>query len=144
MIRLGVSDLKPTAWDGTVTLTDTAPTAAAIVDIEGWRFAGDTTDHRGSWKLSTHLAPGIPPTPRGHVAENGVIVYVRESSLSYQLQVKTVAGSFSFRGSDVPYGTVLTFLNGAATVRRVPGPLQFSASSVSATCMAQRIISSPK
>ena len=128
VIGLGIGDKKPTVWDGSVTLTDTAPSTSAIVDTEGWRFAGDTTDHQGAWKLSTHFAPGIPPTPQGHVAENGVVVYVHESSPNYQIQVKTVGGNFTFRGAEVPYGAVLTFLNGAATVRRVPGALQLTSS----------------
>ncbi|MGI8989037.1 MAG: exosortase [Bryobacteraceae bacterium] len=133
LIGLGIGDKTPKAWDGSVTVIDTgvAPSviANAVVDIEGWRFfAGDSTDHRSTWKLGTRYAPGIPPTPPGQIAENGVTVYVRETAPNYQLQVKTAGGNFSFRGSDVPYGTVQAFLNGAATVRRVPGVVQLTES----------------
>ncbi|MDQ6704566.1 MAG: hypothetical protein M3Z85_01245, partial [Acidobacteriota bacterium] len=137
LIGLGIDDRTPKVWDGTVTVSvpvsdARVPAAAipnAIIDVEGWRFSyGDSTDHRSSWKLSTHYAPGIPPTPPNQISENGVTVYVRETSPNYQLQVKTAAGNFSFRGSSVPYGTVATFLNGAATVRRVPGVVQLTKS----------------
>ncbi|MDQ6665921.1 MAG: hypothetical protein M3Z23_16190 [Acidobacteriota bacterium] len=141
LIGLGIGDKTPQVWDGTVVVSSAVNGAAsaagvpssaianAIVDIEGWRFFyGDSTDHRSSWKLSTHYAPGISPTPPGQISENGVTVYVRETSPDYQLQVKTAAGNFSFRGSDVPYGTIAAFLNGAATVRRVPGVVQLTKS----------------
>src|ERR1700730_9034611 len=53
-VLLGVGDLEPTVWDGSVKLS-----GGQVSSIQGWRFAQqDSSDYKSTWKASTrHVGP---------------------------------------------------------------------------------------
>src|SRR5262249_18756420 len=130
-VLLGLDDKQPAKWDGKVEVS-----GGEVVSIQGWRFADtDSTDYKSTWKASTH--PGPPPAGRaaraagmrqGSVQENGVLIAVRLSSEGAKFNITTAQGNFAFAAQEVPLGESKTFLNGKASVDRVPSAVQITTS----------------
>src|SRR5579872_1963820 len=69
-ILMGRKDAQPTAWDGSLTVTD-----GKLIRLEGWRFRRqDQIVGESAWKFTTHPAqtgPGGGAGRRGNAGRNG-------------------------------------------------------------------------
>lgn len=121
-ILLGMTDDKPTAWDGSVTAH-----GIEIQSLGGWRFERPDAISGTSWKASTR-APRLfinglqfdlkgSPVP---VVPNGIIVRLSRAGSSGDLAVTTTQGNFTVRMAELAYGKVLDELNGRVAVDLVP------------------------
>jgi hypothetical protein len=63
-VTFGLGDPEPTRWDGKVSAT-----GGTVVNVRGWRFAGDDTAGNSSWKASTRRA--APNTRQQRLGEPG-------------------------------------------------------------------------
>jgi hypothetical protein len=122
LIALGVGDTATTVWDGSVTAT-----GAAILSLQGWRFAdSDAVSGTSSWKVSTRESPPPPSATTGPVMENGVLVTIAAPTGAVNFNVTTKNGNFTFGSSDVPFGTPKSFLNGSVKVMLTGAPFQLT------------------
>jgi hypothetical protein len=120
-ILLGVGETESVAWDGSVSVSP-----GRIASINGFRFSGkDSTDGVSSWKASTHAAT-LRKGRQGGVLATGVVVATATDDPNATLEVKTARGTFSFRASDIGWAKATLFLNGRATVERVPNMHQLT------------------
>ena len=128
-ILLGVGDTEPTNWDGSVKLT-----GGQVVSIQGWRFAQkDSSDYKSSWQASTRRlqpqgAAQIAAGVQGPILENGVLIAATLSSPQAQFDIKTAHGSFTFTAQELSLGESKSFLDGKASVDRVPSAVQLTTS----------------
>ena len=117
-LQLGVGDTASTPWDGDVTAG-----GARITALVPWRFGvGDAILPGNHWKASTHqirifLAARFPKRP---FVATGVVVTLEGETAGTALNVHTAQGNFTVRLSDIPYGTVKSFLDGKVEADRVP------------------------
>ncbi len=120
-VRFGLTDLRPTAWDGSVTVA-----GGEVASLRSWRPRSADLISDRAWKLAT--APGVkfryrnwepePPAPvPDYLKIPGVILTV-ESDRDARVEVGTVAGDFSFRLSEQPAGVRGSYLGGAVIVER--------------------------
>ena len=124
-IRFGLTDEGSTVWDGQVSV---AP--GSVHAIEGWRFQNsDEVVAAGRWKASTrpastHRATAWRPRRTAEqrrpslIADNGVLVALRDVAESSVVKVATAQGDFEFKLGDVPYGQPFQALQGAVEVMR--------------------------
>lgn len=130
-IRFGLEDKSPSKWDGSVSVSP-----GRVTYLSGWRFIdGDKVNGTEGWTASTHAtaqqgrgnnakkaaanaakrAEGAPvPT-----SDNGVLVSLADVTADSRVTVKTEQGEFAFALSEVPYGALLTQLDGAVEVERI-------------------------
>src|ERR1035438_10388467 len=117
-ILLGVTDEKPTPWDGSVTAR-----GADVQSINGWRFERPDGVSGHSWKASSRqprlfingLQFDLKGTPLP-VVSNGVIVRLSQANPNAELAVTTAQGNFSVRMSDLVFGKTVSELNGRVAV----------------------------
>jgi hypothetical protein len=120
-VLLGVGDTTPTNWDG-----ELAVRGASITALEPWRFDADDAILPGNrWRMGTRVARVFQSAAAATAAAqvvvpNGVVVQLDGESENTELEVRTPRGNFTFRLSEIPYGTQKPLLNGAALVERVP------------------------
>ena len=123
-ILLGVTDTASTVWDG-----DVSARGARITAVEPWRFDENDAILPGDrWRMSSRPARAFTGSERskaagprvGPMAPNGVLIQLADEAESSELEVRTPKGRFTFKLSDVPYGTRKNYLQGAAHVERVP------------------------
>jgi hypothetical protein len=128
-ILLGVGDPQATRWDGSITAS-----GATVSRLEPWRFEEPDTISGSDFKLSTHpiklflggvFVPNLANSKSLFVA-NGVVAQLTRVQEGAELSVKTAEGNFSFRASDIAYGTAKSFLNGRVLVDRVPTATQIT------------------
>ncbi|MCB1123263.1 MAG: hypothetical protein KJT03_17035, partial [Verrucomicrobiae bacterium] len=124
-IRFGLTDRKPTEWDGSLSVSP-----GKIESLEGWRFeATDRVVGNNSWKASSrslttrrsnnaNKRAGGRST-RGNMADNGLILLLTGVNENSVVKVKTDQGNFDFKLTDVGYGNYIEKLNGAVDVERV-------------------------
>lgn len=118
-ILFGLTDIEPTAWNGTVSIS-----SGTVRAIQGWRFGpDDSTDYSGSWKAATR-AQG---NGEGSILENGVVI-TADAAPDARWSLHTPRGDFSFTLHDVPWGDQKTYLDGAVAVDRVPATTQLTTS----------------
>ena len=124
-VRLGLKDAAPADWSGTIDVSE-----GKVAGISGWRWTqGDKATGESAWTLRTRRQQPQNPGERRAanqngrqlpVSEAGVIVRLVNASTTATVSVKTAAGSFDFKPSDVPYGERYAALDGGAIVERVP------------------------
>jgi hypothetical protein len=128
-VLLGVGDLEPTVWDGSVKLS-----SGQVSSIQGWRFAQqDSSDYKSTWKASTrHIGPPNPAARAagnlGPILENGVLIGATLSNPQARFEIQTPQGSFSFAAQEIPPGESKTYLGGKVSVDRVPSTVQLTTS----------------
>src|SRR5260370_11695687 len=128
-ILLGVGDLEPAVWDGSVKVS-----GGQVNSIQGWRFAQqDSSDYKSSWKASTrHIGPQNPAARAngqlGPILENGVLIAATLASPQARFEIQTQQGSFAFTAQEIPMGESKTYLGGKVSVDRTPSTLQLTAS----------------
>ncbi len=124
-IQLGLKDQENTRWDGSIRVS-----AGSVANIEIWRKGPQDAVDGNSWKLTTRPAPrflGGAGKKQQPPAENGVLVTLDGAGEDAEVQVTTKQGEFSFKLSQVPFGTRLMRLQGAADVARIPVSYQLTA-----------------
>ena len=120
-VRFGLTDNKPSAWDGSVEVS-----GGRVTGLRSWRPRSADQIAARSWKLST--APGIrfryrnwEPEPSFPVPEYlnlpGLILTV-DADGDARVDLKTAGGNLSFRLSDQGPGVRKSYLQGAAVVER--------------------------
>lgn len=123
-IVFGETDTAGKTWDGTIEAS-----GGEVASLAGWRFGeGDRLDETRGWTLATRVI-NLEDQRQGmtevggraiqRLAEAGVVVKVRGPAEA-RVRVFTAQGNLEF--SNVPYGRKAVFLNGNATVERVPEP----------------------
>jgi len=130
-ILLGAGDQQNTRWDGSISSSD-----ATVARLEPWRFEAADSISGSTWKMSTHpiklFLGGIflanASKAKSLVIANGVIVQLSDVREGAQVSITTAEGNFSFRPSDIVYGSAKSFLNGRAQVERVPPATQITKS----------------
>ena len=113
LIALGVGDTAPTAWDGSISATNSSG-AAIPVTLQGWRFSDGDAISGSTWKASTRFAPPPPSTTSGPMQENGIVATIPATPGAVTFNVQTLQGSFSFTSAQVPFGTQKVFMKAAA------------------------------
>src|SRR5260370_40337470 len=128
-VLLGVGDLEPTVWDGSVKVS-----GGEVSSIQGWRFAQkDSSDYKSSWKASTqHNGPQGPAARAngnlGPILENGVLIGATLSSPQARFEIQTPQGSFAFAAQEIPMGESKTYLGGKVVVDQTPSTVQLTTS----------------
>ena len=121
LVRFGLLDSEPTAWDGSVTVSE-----GRIARLRSWRPRAADRIGADSWQLAT--APGVKfryrnwePEPSAPVPDYlslpGVILTV-EAAGNARVDMETAAGNFSYRISDQPIGVRRSYLEGGVVVER--------------------------
>lgn len=127
LIQLGLKDKEGTDWSGSA-----VPSVGKVSSITGWRFEqkDSAAPGKGTWECRTRqlAVKGRANNPKklgmakrqnlGPIAENGVILGLRQVEADTTLAVHTPQGDFTVKLSDVPYGKLLPALDGAVTVQR--------------------------
>jgi hypothetical protein len=117
-ILLGVTDSGPTRWDGTVSVHN-----GGSITLQPWRFEGVDSFNGQVFHLTTHparLFGGATPAGASPIVANGFLVGLENTNESSQVDITTSQGDFSFKASDIVYGTPLYKLGGRVFVDRVP------------------------
>ncbi len=120
-IRFGLTDSLPTTWDGSVSVS-----GGSVANLRSWRPREADVIGADSWKLAT--VPGRKfgyrnwePEPSDPVPDYlnipGLVLTVKSDS-DARIDLKTAAGNFSFRLSEMPVGTSNPFLHGAVVVEQ--------------------------
>jgi Protein of unknown function (DUF3604) len=123
-ILLGLTDTKPTPWDGTLVVSP-----GSVVRLEPWRFdEEDRLEGTSGWKISTHGVRVFGAAAERPVAANGVVATFSKLVDASEVRVDTTQGKFQFRPGDIPYGASAKFLDGRVMVDRVPASTQVSRS----------------
>ncbi len=136
-VRFGLEDKQPTAWDGTVTVSQ-----GRVAHLSGWRFfGGDRVNGTEGWKASTHpvqqMGRGNNPARaaalaaarragQGPVNDNGVLITFTGVSEQSRVTVTTAQGEFDFTLADIPYGKVMEKLGAAVEIERTGTAQQLS------------------
>ena len=124
-IMFGVQRIRPKTWDGEMTLD-----RGTILRLSGIYFEHeDAVIGTNRWKMTSRATTyGDSRTPRGYdpvhthlweLIPNGVVATVQVPG-DARVDVKTVSGNFSFSISQLSLGKTLNFLDGDATVERLP------------------------
>lgn len=127
LIRLGITDTEPTAWDGSLQVE-----SGELLRLVGREFrVGDVIVPSNGWKASSRPGFEIPErlmyeqyfsTPNElRILEPSLYAFL-DASPATRLSVDTPGGSFGFRLSDLDVGETKTFLNGRASVHRTVPP----------------------
>jgi hypothetical protein len=128
-IIVGLKDAEPRRWQGSIQVT-----GGEIAGLSGWRFSGpDRANPDGSFAFQTKMQPledqlqpgspygetpmGGPPSPR-QVPE-GLLLKIRGGAAA-RVTFDTSAGKFEFNSAEVTYGDRLVFLDGNASVEKLP------------------------
>ncbi|HEY3835715.1 MAG TPA: hypothetical protein VGL72_04060 [Bryobacteraceae bacterium] len=121
-IRLGVTDDKPTQWDGSVTAR-----GVDIQSISGWRFERPDVVTGTSWKASSRqprlFINGLQFDLKGGerpVVPNGVIIRLSQAGAGGELAITTTQGNFTVRMADLALGKVGNELSGRVQVDLLP------------------------
>ncbi|MBI1353013.1 MAG: DUF3604 domain-containing protein [Acidobacteria bacterium] len=124
-IRFGLTDQKPSSWDGSVRVSGGQATA-----LRSWRPRGeDRIEGLSSWQLATTKGVKFKyrnwePEPSSpvpdYVYHPGIFLTVAAEG-DARVDINTAQGAFSFRLADAAPGRPLRFLNGAVIVERAAG-----------------------
>lgn len=135
LLQLGLGDKEPTAWDGSLKVSE-----GKVTDLRGYRFERqDKLVGKNGWQAGTRAEAlqGRANNPKklgmakraqqnlGPIKENGVFVRLTGVKDDSVVEVETKQGNFSFKVGEVKYGDSLDQLDGRAAVSRtaVPGRL---------------------
>lgn len=124
-IMFGVQRIGPKTWDGGLTLS-----SGTVLRLTGVFFEhADAIIGTTQWKMTSRATTYADSrTPRGYdpvhtkpwdLIPNGIVATV-EAAEDARVSVKTVSGNFSFSIREAPLGKTLQFLDGDATVERLP------------------------
>jgi len=125
-ILLGLGDQEPSHWDGSVRIT-----GGKIRSMQVWRPAeGDRVEGERFSVMTRRLAPagaaqkkaGLP----GPIQDNGLLLAVELLNTGTRFDVLTERGGFSFTADQVGLGDPRNFLDGQASVERVPSTVQLT------------------
>ncbi len=121
LIQFGLTDTRPSTWNGTYQLD-----RGRIVATDGWRFTGDdyaTTEafqcavrrfYPRFWNRRGRDVNSLPMQP------NGLQLTLTEVSRSSVLNVSTSQGNFMIPVGQLGYGPSRLALNGQVSYQRVP------------------------
>ena len=120
-IRFGLTDVEPTAWDGSVKVS-----GGRVAGLRSWRPRAADRIGEDSWKLAT--APGVMFRYRNWEPEPSLPVpaYLNVAGLFLDVEaggdarvdIQTVGGNLSFLLSELPPGARHAYLGGAVVVER--------------------------
>ncbi len=123
LIRLGLTDVEPTEWDGVIRVE-----AGSLLALIGREFrVGDVVDPPNRWQAASR--PGFEvskrlmyeeyfSTPDEHrILEPSFYAFLDESPAA-RVTVETEQGAFDFRVADLVVGDTKVYLEGRASVER--------------------------
>jgi hypothetical protein len=124
-IMFGVQRIHPKTWDGDVSLD-----RGSVLRLSGVFFEHeDAITGNASWKLTSRATNYMDSrSPRGYdpvhtkpweLIPNGIVAMV-EAPADARIRVKTASGDFSFSLNQIAMGHPASFLEGEATVERLP------------------------
>jgi hypothetical protein len=128
-IVFGLTDSQPRTWNGRISAT-----GGEIVSLEGWR--SDPKDHAsadGSFAFTTKIGlledqtrPGSYFGQTGydnqsyqHLIPQGLLLKLRGGGTA-TVRIESAAGSFAFQTDQIGWGARFPFLDGNASVERLP------------------------
>jgi hypothetical protein len=115
-VLFGVNDNEPGRWDGNLQVTE-----AGQYTLEPWRFEGDDKIEGDHYHISTRVGRFFYKPPDGDLpVANGFILSATSVGDRSNFAFATSQGAFSFRPSEVPYGSGIYKLDGRVYVDRVP------------------------
>jgi len=124
-ILFGVQRIHPKTWDGEISLDRGSVTRLTGVYFEQKDTIVDTTH----WKFTSRASVYMDSTsPRGYdpvhtkpweLIPNGVVATLHAPA-DARVSLRTASGNFSFSLNQLSFGHTLSFLDGEATVERVP------------------------
>src|SRR5688572_25881704 len=115
-ITLGLKDTEPTAWDGDMKVSE-----GRVSRLSGQLRANDRVEG-SAWTMSTRFQGQGPNRQLQHV----VLMAILDAPASAKLELQTKQGSFSVLPEDLKLGSNSSFLQGAASVERLPPSLQIT------------------
>lgn len=115
-ITLGLKDTEPTAWDGDMKVSE-----GRVSRLSGQLRPNDRVEG-SAWTMSTRFQGQGPNRQLQHV----VLLATLDAPASAKLELQTKPGSFSVLPADLKLGSSASFLQGAATVERLPPSLQIT------------------
>ena len=130
-IMFGRLKIRPKTWDGEITLDRGSVERLtgvffehedAIVGANGWKLTSRATAY-----MDSRSPRGYDPvhTKPWELIPNGVVATIAAPA-DARVSVKTVAGEFSFTLNQLALGAPLSFLDGDASVERVPPTLRLT------------------
>ena len=134
-IVVGLKDTEEKDWQGKIDVT-----GGEILSLEGWRFnPQEKASADGTFRFHTKIGllenqlrgdgyfgqTGFDGQAYRHLIPQGLTVKLRGSLAGVQFQ--SASGTFSFRPDEIPYATRATFLDGNASVERLPMERKLSA-----------------
>src|SRR5689334_14673663 len=128
-IIFGLKDSQPKSWDGKISVT-----GGEILSLEGWRSdPADRSSADGSFAFSTkiglledQLRPGSYFGQTGydtqsyrHLIPQGLLLKLRGSGTA-TVRIESAGGGFSFQTDQIDWVAPAPFLDGNASVERLP------------------------
>jgi hypothetical protein len=125
-ILLGVGDRQSATWEGSIRLT-----GGKIHTLEPWRAGPEDSADGEQFRVSTRRLPPQGAAAKksgqpGPMQDNGLLVAAELLDRAAKFEVQTGQGSFSFSAEQVGFGDARNFLNGRASVERVPFTVQLT------------------
>lgn len=136
-IAVGLTDKDAKPWKGRI-----AVSGGDILSLEGWRASpGDSANANGDFAftikiglLENQLLPGEPYGQTGrngqayrHEIPQGLLLKLKGSGAA-RVQFESGSGTFAFQTDQIAYGARVPFLDGNASVERLPMEQKLSAS----------------
>ena len=130
-LMFGLDRFTPLRWDGKLEVS-----SGNIASLSGVHFEGrDRIVGRDGWLLTNRVTRyADSTTPRGYdpvhtrqfaMIPNGVVA-ILEAPETAQVRVSTEQGEFSFKLTELNFGTALKFLDGRASAERIPATLDLT------------------
>ena len=124
-LMFGLDRLTPERWDGSISVDN-----GRVVGLSGVHFEGrDAITGPNAWLLTNRVTRyADSTTQRGYdpvhtrqyaMIPNGVVARL-EAPEDARVVIETVTGDFEFRLRDLRLGSTSLFLNGTASVERIP------------------------
>jgi hypothetical protein len=130
LVRFGVNDAAPRAWDGSV-----AVEGGALVAVRNWHPRPGDRVETDRWTLATRRGPNFQrrawddepsEAPLADTLTPGIVVDCKTSAAT-RARFATGNGNFDLRPQELEAGKRVTFLDGAVVVERVPASEVLSA-----------------
>ncbi len=122
-VRFGMKDKAATKWDGKLVVSE-----GKVTSIRGWRWGPGDSAEGNEFTISTRR-PGaqgagekkiVAAGGKLPIADNGFIAELSGTQPDTSITLDTAPGKYEFKLSDLPYGKLITALDGNLQIQRVP------------------------
>ena len=125
-ILLGLGDQEPSRWEGSIRVT-----GGKIQSMQVWRPGEGDSVEGERFRVMTRRVGAAGAAQKkvgapGAMQDNGLLLTVELQNAAARFDVLTERGGFSFSAEQVGFGDPRNFLDGQASVERVPSTVQLT------------------